>query len=57
VDDTIHFLHHFRRAYEETGSVVPAVRETLHLTDRAPVITSLILCGGFFISTTHQPGL
>ncbi len=52
VDDTIHFLHHFRRAYEETSSVEAAVRETLHTTGRALVITSLVLCGGFFIYTT-----
>lgn len=52
VDDTIHFLHHFRRAYEETSSVEAAVRETLHSTGRALVITSLILCGGFFIYMT-----
>jgi len=52
VDDTIHFLHHFRRAFEETGSVETAVRETLHNTGRALVITSLVLCGGFFIYTS-----
>jgi len=52
VDDTIHFLHHFRRAYEETSNVEAAVRETLHSTGRALVITSLVLCGGFFIYTT-----
>jgi len=52
VDDTIHFLHHFRRAYEETSSVEAAVRETLNSTGRALVITSLVLCGGFFIYTT-----
>jgi uncharacterized protein len=52
VDDTIHFLHHFRRAYEETADVEAAVRETLLTTGRALVITSLVLCGGFFIYTT-----
>ncbi|MDY6792231.1 MAG: MMPL family transporter [Thermodesulfobacteriota bacterium] len=52
VDDTIQFLHHFRRAYDETASVEFAVRETLHSTGRALVITSLVLCGGFFIYTT-----
>ncbi|MBT8358243.1 MAG: MMPL family transporter, partial [Desulfobacterales bacterium] len=52
VDDTIHFLHHFRRAYEETSSVELAVRETLYSTGRALLITSLVLCGGFFIYTT-----
>jgi predicted RND superfamily exporter protein len=52
VDDTIHFLHHFRRAFEETSSVRKAVKETLTTTGRALVITSLVLCGGFFIYTT-----
>ena len=52
VDDTIHFLHHFRRAYEETRSVEAAVKETYCNTGRALVITSLVLCGGFFIYTT-----
>lgn len=57
VDDTIHFLHHFRRAYEKTKQVKiedveQAVFETLNTTGRALVITSLVLCGGFFIYTT-----
>ena len=49
VDDTIHFLHHFRRAFDETGKVELAVRETLMSTGRAMFITSMVLCGGFFI--------
>ena len=52
VDDTIHFLHHFRRAYDETGDVADAVNETLNATGRALIITSLVLCGGFFIYMT-----
>ncbi|NOZ70203.1 MAG: RND family transporter [Deferribacteres bacterium] len=51
VDDTIHFLHHFRRAYEDTGDVETSVRMTLHSTGRAMVITSLVLSSGFFIYT------
>ncbi|WLE95975.1 MAG: MMPL family transporter [Candidatus Electrothrix communis] len=51
VDDTIHFLHHFRRAFEETGNVETAVRETLLSTGRALFITSMVLSGGFFIFT------
>jgi predicted RND superfamily exporter protein len=51
VDDTIHFLHHFRRAFEETADVEQAVRETLITTGRALFITSMVLCGGFFIYT------
>ncbi len=52
VDDTIHFLHHFRRAHEQTLNVEAAVQETLHSTGRALAITSLVLCGGFFIYMT-----
>jgi len=52
VDDTIHFLHHFRRAYDLSGCVETAVKETLHNTGRALTITSIVLCGGFFIYTT-----
>lgn len=49
VDDTIHFLHHFRRSFDRTGDVEMAVRETLITTGRALFITSMVLCGGFFI--------
>lgn len=52
VDDTIHFLHHFRTAFEKTGCLATAVNITLHTTGRALLITSLVLCGGFFIYTT-----
>ena len=52
VDDTMHFLHHFRRAYDLTHDVADAIRQTLYTTGRALVITSLVLCGGFFIYTT-----
>ncbi|MCP4625537.1 MAG: MMPL family transporter, partial [bacterium] len=51
VDDTIHFLHHFRRVYDATANVEQAVRETLITTGRAIFITSMVLCGGFFIYT------
>ncbi len=52
VDDTIHFLHHFKRAYELSGCVETAVKETLHNTGRAIMITSFVLSGGFIIYTT-----
>lgn len=51
VDDTIHFLHHFRRAFAEYHDVEQAVRETLLTTGRALFITTVVLCGGFFIYT------
>jgi predicted RND superfamily exporter protein len=48
VDDTIHFMHNYRRYYEQCGSVPLAVRETLGSTGRALLITSTALAGGFF---------
>lgn len=49
VDDTIHFLHHFQRAYAKSRDVKWAVQKTLLTTGRALFITSLVLCGGFYI--------
>ncbi len=49
VDDTIHFMHHFRRNFEETGDVKQAVHETLLGTGRALLITSIALSSGFFV--------
>lgn len=51
VDDTIHFLHHFRRAFEASRNTESAIRETLFSTGRALVITSTVLCAGFFTYT------
>jgi predicted RND superfamily exporter protein len=49
VDDTIHFMHNFRRYYEESGDAVQAVHETLHTTGRAMLVTTVVLAIGFFI--------
>ena len=49
VDDTIHFMHNFRRYYEETGDPKESVRRTLASTGQALLFTSLVLSGGFFI--------
>jgi predicted RND superfamily exporter protein len=49
VDDTIHFMHHFRHYYEETGSVSQGISETLRSTGQALLYTSLVLSSGFFI--------
>jgi predicted RND superfamily exporter protein len=51
VDDTIHFMHNFRRYYERSGDVTVAVRETLASTGQALLFTSLVLSTGFFIFT------
>ncbi|MDY6968427.1 MAG: efflux RND transporter permease subunit [Spirochaetota bacterium] len=49
VDDTIHFMHNFRRYFEETNDAKKAVMETLYSTGRAMLITSCVLSIGFFI--------
>ncbi len=49
VDDTIHFMHNFRRYHDETGDVVESVRATLHTAGRAMVVTTVVLSLGFFI--------
>jgi predicted RND superfamily exporter protein len=51
VDDTIHFLHNFRRYYERSGEVRSAVRETLATTGQALLFTSIVLSTAFFLYT------
>ncbi len=54
VDDTIHFMHNFRRYVEQTGDVAQAVRSTMLTTGRAILITSVVLSAGFFITMTAE---
>jgi predicted RND superfamily exporter protein len=49
VDDTVHFIYNFQKYYERISNPYEAVRETLLGTGRALLITSLVLCTGFFI--------
>ncbi len=49
VDDTVHFMHNFRRYLSRTGDTSRAVHMTLTTTGRAMLFTTLILSGGFFI--------
>ena len=50
VDDTIHFVHKFRRYSEESGGDVGfAIQETLRTSGRAMLFTTLILAAGFFV--------
>jgi len=51
VDDTIHFLNSFRRYHLKFDDVDKAVRETMLSTGRAIMVTTLVLCLGFFIFT------
>ena len=49
VDDTIHFMHNFRRYYERMGDAREAVHETLRTTGQALLFTTLVLCSGFSV--------
>jgi predicted RND superfamily exporter protein len=49
VDDTIHFMHNFRRYYQRSGDLRGSVRETLASTGQALLFTSLVLSTGFFL--------
>ncbi|MCF6244988.1 MAG: MMPL family transporter [Sulfurovum sp.] len=48
VDDTIHFLHNFRRYYKETGDEAKAIQMTFLTTGKAMVITTVVLSLGFY---------
>ena len=49
VDDTIHFMHNYRRYHHDTGDVREAVRQTLLTSGRAMLVTTVVLSLGFFI--------
>lgn len=49
VDDTVHFMHHFRRYLSRGYSVEESISHTLHTAGRAMLVTSLVLCSGFLI--------
>ena len=51
VDDTIHFMHNFQRYYHQYGDAEKAIEETLLGTGRAIMVTTIVLCLGFFIFT------
>ena len=48
VDDTIHFMHNFRRYYLETKDSAEAIRHTFFATGKAMVITTIVLSLGFY---------
>lgn len=51
VDDTVHFMHGFKRAYGIHQDAALAVSETLHSTGRAMLVTTVVLALGFLIYT------
>lgn len=48
VDDTIHFLHHFRIHHDANGNVEQAIRASMRHSGRAMASTTVILMVGFF---------
>jgi len=48
VDDTIHFMHNFKRYYLQEKDAKKAVENTFYTTGKAMVITSIVLSLGFF---------
>ena len=48
VDDTIHFMHNFKRYYLKSGDPAKAIEQTFSTTGKAMVITSIVLSLGFF---------
>lgn len=49
VDDTIHFMHNYRRYHLQSGDVYQSVHKTLLSSGRAMLITSIVLASGFFL--------
>jgi len=54
VDDTIHFLHHFREAHQESQDVNAAIDFATHHAGRALVTTTIILAIGFSVYMLSQ---
>ena len=48
VDDTIHFMHNFRRYYLESGDSTKAIQQTFFTTGKAMLITTIVLSLGFY---------
>ncbi|MDQ7014994.1 MAG: efflux RND transporter permease subunit [Gammaproteobacteria bacterium] len=49
VDDTIHFMHNYRRYHQGDTDVQTAVTQTLLGAGRAMLVTTLVLASGFFL--------
>jgi predicted RND superfamily exporter protein len=49
VDDTVHFMHIFRKYEMEYGDVNKAVEHTLLTSGKAMMITTIVLCAGFLV--------
>jgi predicted RND superfamily exporter protein len=57
VDDTIHFMHNYRRYRDQGATLEGAVDETLQTAGRAMLITTIVLSTGFLgfvLSSMHN---
>ena len=54
VDDTIHFMHHFRKNYDRGNDVKRSIELTLTTAGRALLSTSIVLFCGFFVMATSD---
>jgi predicted RND superfamily exporter protein len=52
VDDTVHFLHNFRRNFDRTRNLIASVTETIETTGRALFFTTVSLSIGFLAFLT-----
>ncbi len=57
VDDTIHFIHNFKKYYNKTGDPRTSVYMTLRTSGHAMLITSLTLTAGFLIFIFSSMGM
>lgn len=48
VDDTIHFMHNFKRYYLESKDSAKAIEQTFFTTGKAMLITTIVLSLGFY---------
>jgi hypothetical protein len=51
VDDTIHFLYHFRRQYQSNSDLELAIQATYAVAGVPLVLTTLVFVGGFLVLT------
>ena len=49
VDDTVHFMHNFRRYEQQYNDVNKAVEMTLLTSGKAMIVTTIVLTFGFFV--------
>lgn len=52
VDDTIHFMHHFRNHIAQGHDTETAIRKSFDIAGRAIVFTSIVLVGCFMVHMT-----